>query len=43
MYNDDWNDLDDKSNDILISKGITPNDELNEIDLLAESLIDPIP
>lgn len=40
---DDWCILDDKLHDILISKGRTSNDELNDIGVLVEKLIDFIP
>ncbi|KAF0335920.1 hypothetical protein [Pediococcus acidilactici] len=40
---DDWCILDDKLHDILVLKGRTSNDELNDIGLLVEKLIDSIP
>ncbi|MBF7106626.1 hypothetical protein ACWOA4_03685 [Pediococcus pentosaceus] len=41
--NNDWCNLDDRLHNVLVSKGRMPNDELNEIGLLVESLIDSIP
>jgi hypothetical protein len=39
----DWCNFNDRLHDILIRNGRLPNDELNELGLLAESLIEPIP
>lgn len=41
--NNDWYNLDDRLHNVLVSKDRMTNDELNEIGLLVESLIDPIP
>lgn len=41
--NNDWCNLDDRLHNVLVSKDRITNDKLNEIGLLVESLIDPIP
>ncbi len=41
--NNDLCNLDDRLHNVLVSKDRMTNDKLNEIGLLIESLIDPIP